>query len=113
MDELFIVKLHNAAHDGYYRAKRRLVKGEQVVEVTAAELAQLEADPRITVISVSGVQPEAPDQGDGAQGDVVSDLVPGGVADEQPEQEPEAEPVVEPEPAQPAESEKPKKGGKR
>ncbi len=89
MDELFIVKLHNAAHDGYYRAKRRLVKGEQVVEVTAAELAQLEADPRITIISVSDVQPETPDPCSDTSGVVETELVPGSVA------------------------EKPKKGGKR
>ncbi|ACQ92373.1 hypothetical protein Tola_0745 [Tolumonas auensis DSM 9187] len=99
---LFSVRLLNTAHDGYLRAKRCLVKGEQMVEVTAAELAQLEADPRITIISVSDVQPETADTCGDTSGDVVSELVSGSVTDA----------VQEPEP-EPTDVEKPKKGGKR
>nr|WP_321270453.1 HI1506-related protein [uncultured Tolumonas sp.] len=80
MENLYLVKLHNRAHEGYRRAQRLLSKGENVLEVTDAQRAQLEADPRIAVISVSGLQPKTPDPCDGASGDMVSELVSGGVA---------------------------------
>ncbi len=81
---LFSVRLLNTAHDGYFRAKRRLVKGEQVVEVTAAELAQLEADPRISIIDTSDVEPKPSNQSDSSQGDVVSKLPSDGVTGDAP-----------------------------
>lgn len=79
---LFSVRLLNTAHEGYFRAQRCLVKGEQVVEVTAAELAQLEADPRISIIDTSDVEPESPNQSDSSQGDVVSELPPDSVTED-------------------------------
>ncbi len=81
---LFSVRLLNTAHDGYFRAKRRLVKGEQVVEVTAAELAQLEGDPRISIIDTSDVEPQPSSQGDGSKGNVVSELPSDGVTGDAP-----------------------------
>ena len=42
-----------AAHDGYRRAGIDLVKGENKLEVTEAQFAQLDADPRITVQHVT------------------------------------------------------------
>lgn len=81
---LFSVRLLNTAHDGYFRAKRRLVKGEQVVEVTAAEFAQLEGDPRISIIETSDVGSKTSNQSDGSEGDMVSDLVSGSVTSKPP-----------------------------
>lgn len=42
-----------AAHDGYRRAGIDLVKGENKLEVTEAQFAQLDADPRISVQRVA------------------------------------------------------------
>ena len=81
---LFSVRLLNTAHNGYFRAKRRLVKGEQVVEVTAAELAQLEGDPRISIIDTSDVEPQPSNQGNGSKGNVVSELPSDGVTGDAP-----------------------------
>ena len=79
---LFSVRLLNTAHDGYFRAKRRLVKGEQVVEVTAAQRAQLETDPRIAILSVSDIQPETADPCGGSDGVMEPELVSGGIGTE-------------------------------
>ena len=84
LETLFLVTLHNRAHEGYFRAKCRLSKGEQVVEVTAAELAQLEGDPRIRIIDTSDVEPKPSNQSDSSQGDVVSKLPSDGVTGDAP-----------------------------
>lgn len=91
---LFSVRLLNTAHDGYFRAKRRLVKGEQVVEVTASELAQLEGDPRIRIIDTSDVEPKPSSQGDGSEGDMVSELVSGSVTSKPPQMPSHYAPVI-------------------
>jgi len=54
-----------AAHDGYRRAGIDLVKGENKLDVTEAQFAQLDADPRI---SVTRVKPTKDDDSKGAGG---------------------------------------------
>ncbi len=82
MENLYLVKLHNRAHEGYRRAQRLLSKGENVLEVTDAQRAQLEADPRIAILSVSDVQPETSDTCGGESRAVESEPVSGGVGTE-------------------------------
>jgi len=82
MEKLYQVKLHNRAHEGYRRAGLRLSKGEQVVEVTYAQGAQLEADARIKILSVSDVQSETADPCGGESGGVVSELVSSSIGTE-------------------------------
>ena len=84
METLFLVSLHNHAHEGYFRARRRLSKGEQVVEISASQCSQLASDPRITILSVSEVQPETPDTCDGESRVVASELVSGSVTSKPP-----------------------------
>lgn len=82
METVFLIKIHNLAHGGYYRAGLRLSKGEQVVEVTAAQRAQLETDPRIAILSVSDIQPETADPCGGSDGVMEPELVSGGIGTE-------------------------------
>lgn len=46
-----------AAHDGYRRAGIDLKKGENELELTEAQLAQFEADPRISVKRLAKAKP--------------------------------------------------------
>ena len=82
MEKRYLVKLHNRAHEGYRRAQCVLSKGENELAVTDAKRAQLASDPRITILSVSDLQPETADPCSDAGGVVVSELVSGGVGAE-------------------------------
>ncbi len=82
MEKRYLVKLHNRAHAGYRRAQCVLSKGENELEVTDAQRAQLASDARIKILSVSDVQPETSDPCGGTGGVVVSELVSGSVGAE-------------------------------
>jgi len=93
MEIRYLVKLHNRAHAGYRRAQFVLSKGENELEVTDAQRTQLASDSRITILSVSDVQPETSDPCGGESGVVVPELVPSGVMVEGVVAETTAEPV--------------------
>jgi len=93
MEKRYLVKLHNRAHAGYRRAQCVLSKGENELEVTDAQRAQLASDSRITILSVSDIQPETSDPCDGESGVVEPELVSGGVIAEGVTVETTAEPA--------------------